>query len=102
MGFVHYGMNTQQVKDLVRTRFGGNLGRVYLNKCYKDSKELKDKRNMAFIMSEDRVAGVDFDALARETGCKRVHLTKVYETWRGRTETAQHCYLRFLHVRYEK
>ena len=95
-------MNTQEVKDLVRTRFGGSLGRVYLNKCYKDYAEIADKRNMAFMMSEDRVAGVDFDALAREIGCKRVHLTKVYETWRGKTETAQHCYLRFLQVKYEK
>ena len=95
-------MNTQEVKDLVRTRFGGSLGQVYLNKCYKDYAEIADKRNMAFMMSEDRVAGVDFTALAREVGCKRVHLTSVYETSRGKTETAQHCYLRFIQVKYEK
>ncbi len=95
-------MNTQEVKDLVRTRFGGSLGRVYLNKCYNNKVEMADRRNMAFMMSEDRAEGVDFDALAREIGCKRVHMTKVYETWRGKTETAQHCYLRFIQVKYEK
>ena len=95
-------MNTQEVKDLVRTRFGGSLGRVYLNKCYNNKVEMADSRNMAFMMSEDMAEGVDFDALAREIGCKRVHMTKVYETWRGKTETAQHCYLRFIQVKYEK
>ena len=44
-------MNTQEVKDLVRTRFGGSLGQVYLNKCYNNKAELTDKRNMAFMMS---------------------------------------------------
>lgn len=95
-------LNTQQVKDLVRTRFGGSLGQVYLNKCYGNKRELADKRNMGFMVSEDRFAGVDFVALAREVGCKRVHITKVYDTWRGRTSVAQHCYLRFLHVAYNK
>ena len=95
-------LNTQEVKDLVRTRFGGSLKQAWLNKCYSNKQQLADKRNMAFMISEDRAESVDFDALAREIGCKRVHMTKVYETWRGRTETAQHCYLRFLHVKYEK
>ena len=95
-------LNTTQVKELVKQRFGGSLKQVYLNKCYSNKTEIADKRNMAFMMSEDRVAGVDFDALAQETGCKRVHMTKVYETWRGKTEIAQHCYLRFIHVHYNK
>tara|TARA_X000000368_G_scaffold407006_1_gene385956 strand:+ start:676 stop:966 length:291 start_codon:yes stop_codon:yes gene_type:complete len=95
-------LNTQEVKDLVRTRFGGSFKQAWLNKCYSNKQQLADKRNMAFMISEDRAESVDFDALAREIGCKRVHMTKVYETWRGRTETAQHCYLRFLHVKYEK
>ena len=42
-------MNTQEVKDLVRTRFGGSLGRVYLNKCYNNKVEMADRRNMAFM-----------------------------------------------------
>ena len=46
-------LNTQEVKDLIRTRFGGSLKQAYLNKCYSNKKEIADKRNMAFAVDGD-------------------------------------------------
>ena len=67
-------LDTTQVKQLVSTRFGGSLKQVYLNKCYSNNKEIGDKRNMAFAVDGDVYKGVDFTALAREIGCKRIKL----------------------------
>ena len=90
-------LNTQEVKDLVRTRFGGRLKQVYLNKCYSNKKEMADKRNMAFAVDGDVYKGVDFTALAREIGCKRVRLHTAF--LRGMQSGA---WLRLQHVQYDK
>ena len=90
-------LNTQEVKDLVRTRFGGSLKQVYLNKCYSNKKEMAHKRNMAFAVDGDVYKGVDFTALAREIGCKRVRLHTAF--LRGMQSGA---WLRLQHVQYDK
>ena len=80
-------LNTTQVKDLVKQRFGGSLTQVYLNKCYSNKQELADKRNR----------GVDLTALAQEIGCKRVKLHAAF--LRGMQSG---CWLRLQHVSYNK
>jgi len=90
-------LNTTQVKDLIRTRFGGSLTQAYLNKCYSNKKEIADKRNMAFAVDGDVYKGVDLDALAREIGCKRVKLHTAF--LRGMQSGA---WLRLQHVHYSK
>ena len=90
-------LNTQEVKDLIRTRFGGSLTQAYLNKCYSNKKEIADKRNMAFAVDGDVYKGVDLDALAREIGCKRVRLHTAF--LRGMQSGA---WLRLQHVYYNK
>jgi hypothetical protein len=67
-------LNTTQVKDIVKKRFGGSITKVYLNKCYSNKKEIADKRNMAFAVDGTRFANVDLVALAQEIGCKSVKL----------------------------
>ncbi len=90
-------LNTQEVKDLIRTRFGGSLKQAYLNKCYSNKKEIADKRNMAFAVDGDVYKGVDLDALAKEIGCKRVKLHTAF--LRGMQSGA---WLRLQHVHYSK
>ena len=90
-------LNTQEVKDLVRTRFGGSLKQVYLNKCYSNKQEVADKRNMAFAVDGDVYRGVDLTALAQEIGCKRVRLHTAF--LRGMESG---CWLRLQHVQYDK
>ena len=69
-------LNTTQVKELVKQRFGGSIKQVYLNKCYSNKQELADKRNMAFAVDGDVYKGVDLTALAQEIGCKRITTTR--------------------------
>ena len=90
-------LNTTQVKDLVKQRFGGSLKQVYLNKCYSNKQELADKRNMAFAVDGDAYKGVDLTALAKEIGCKRVKLHAAF--LRGMRSG---CWLRLQHVSYNK
>jgi hypothetical protein len=90
-------LNTTQVKDLVKQRFGGSLTQVYLNKCYSNKQELADKRNMAFAVDGDAYKGVDLIALAQEIGCKRVKLHAAF--LRGMQSG---CWLRLQHVSYNK
>jgi hypothetical protein len=90
-------LNTTQVKDLVKQRFGGSLKQVYLNKCYSNKTEIADKRNMAFAVDGDAYKGVDLDALAKEIGCKRVKLHAAF--LRGMRSG---CWLRLQHVNYNK
>ena len=37
-------LNTTQVKELIKHRFGGSLKQVYLNKCYSNKQEIGCKR----------------------------------------------------------
>ena len=90
-------LNTTQVKDLVKQRFGGSLKQVYLNKCYSNKTEIADKRNMAFAVDGDAYKGVDLRALAVEIGCKRVKLHAAF--LRGMRSG---CWLRLQHVNYNK
>ena len=90
-------LNTTQVKDLVKQRFGGRLKQVYLNKCYSNKQELEHKRNMAFAVDGDAYKGVDLTALAKEIGCKRVKLHAAF--LRGMRSG---CWLRLQHVNYNK
>ena len=90
-------LNTTQVKELVKQRFGGSLTQVYLNKCYSNYKEIADKRNMAFAVDVYKFKDVDLDALAQEIGCKRVKLhTAFLKGWECG------CWLRMQHVHYDK
>ena len=90
-------LNTTQVKELIRTRFGGSLTQAYLNKCYSNKKEIADKRNMAFAVDGDAYKGVDLTALAKEIGCKRIRLHTAF--LRGMQSGA---WLRLQHVYYNK
>ena len=90
-------LNTTQVKDLVKQRFGGSLKQVYLNKCYSNKKEIADKRNMAFAVDGDVYTNVDLVALAKEIGCKRIKLHAAF--LRGMQSG---CWLRLQHVHYNK
>ena len=88
-------LNTTQVKDLVKQRFGGSLTQVYLNKCYSNKQEIADKRNMAFAVDGDVYTNVDLTALAKEIGCKRIKLHAAL--LRGMQSGA---WLRLIHVHY--
>jgi hypothetical protein len=88
-------LNTTQVKDLVKQRFGGSLKQVYLNKCYSNKQEIADKRNMAFAVDGDVYTNVDLTALAKEIGCKRIKLHAAF--LRGMQSGA---WLRLIHVHY--
>ena len=90
-------LNTTQVKDLVKQRFGGSLTQVYLNKCYSNKQEIADKRNMAFAVDGDVYTNVDLKALAKEIGCKRIKLHAAF--LRGMQSGA---WLRLQHVHYNK
>ena len=90
-------LNTTQVKDLVKQRFGGSIKQVYLNKCYSNKKEIADRRNMAFAVDGDVYTKVDLVALAQEIGCKRVKLHAAF--LRGMQSG---CWLRLQHVSYNK
>ena len=37
-------LNTTQVKELVKQRFGGSITQAYLNKCYSNKQEIGCKR----------------------------------------------------------
>ena len=90
-------LNTTQVKDLVKQRFGGSLKQVYLNKCYNNKEEIADRRNMAFAVDGDVYTNVDLTALAKEIGCKRIKLHAAF--LRGMQSGA---WLRLQHVHYNK
>ena len=90
-------LNTTQVKDLVKKRFGGSIKQVYLNKCYSNKKEIADRRNMAFAVDGDVYTNVDLAALAQEIGCKRIKLHAAF--LRGMQSG---CWLRLQHVHYNK
>jgi hypothetical protein len=90
-------LNTTQVKELIKHRFGGSLKQVYLNKCYSNKQEIADKRNMAFAVDGDAYKGVDLTALANEIGCKRIKLHAAF--LRGMQSG---CWLRLQHVHYNK
>ena len=90
-------LNTTQVKDLVKQRFGGSIKQVYLNKCYSNKEEIADRRNMAFAVDGDVYTNVDLAALAKEIGCKRIKLHAAF--LRGMQSG---CWLRLQHVNYNK
>ena len=90
-------LNTTQVKELVKQRFGGSIKQVYLNKCYSNKKEIADRRNMAFAVDGDVYTNVDLAALAKEIGCKRIKLHAAF--LRGMQSG---CWLRLQHVHYNK
>ena len=90
-------LNTTQVKDLVKQRFGGSIKQVYLNKCYSNKEEIADRRNMAFAVDGDVYTNVDLAALAKEIGCKRIKLHAAF--LRGMQSG---CWLRLQHVHYNK
>jgi|TARA_B110000444_G_scaffold137355_1_gene128898 hypothetical protein len=90
-------LNTTQVKDLVKQRFGGSIKQVYLNKCYSNKEEIADRRNMAFAVDGDVYTNVDLAALAQEIGCKRIKLHAAF--LRGMQSG---CWLRLQHVHYNK
>ena len=90
-------LNTTQVKDLVKQRFGGSIKQVYLNKCYSNKEEIADRRNMAFAVDGDVYTNVDLAALAQEIGCKRIKLHAAF--LRGMQSG---CWLRLQHVSYNK
>ena len=90
-------LNTTQVKDLVKQRFGGSIKQVYLNKCYSNKQEIADRRNMAFAVDGDVYTNVDLAALAQEIGCKRIKLHAAF--LRGMQSG---CWLRLQHVHYNK
>ena len=90
-------LNTTQVKELVKQRFGGSIKQVYLNKCYSNKEEIADRRNMAFAVDGDVYTNVDLAALAQEIGCKRIKLHAAF--LRGMQSG---CWLRLQHVHYNK
>ena len=88
-------LNTTQVKQLVKQRFG-DYAKCYVNKCRYDN-----KRNLAFVM-ETNLTDAQLDALAVEVGCTAVRQTRTrYDYVYKQLSTAyENYYLRFLHVNF--
>jgi hypothetical protein len=88
-------LNTTQVKQLVKQRFG-DYAKCYVNKCKYDN-----KRNLAFVM-ETNLTDAQLDALAVEVGCTAVRQTRTrYDYGYKQLSTAYaNYYLRFLHVNF--
>ena len=86
-------LNTTQVKQLVKQRFG-NYAKCYVNKC-----KYNNKRNLAFTLQTD-LTDAQLQALATEVGCTSVKQTKTYYDYgyKQLSNAYANYYLRFLHV----
>ena len=86
-------LNTTQVKQLVKQRFG-NYAKCYVNKC-----KYNNKRNLAFTLQTD-LTDAELKALAAEVGCTSVKQTKTYYDYgyKQLSNAYANYYLRFLHV----
>ena len=88
-------LNTTQVKQLVKQRFG-NYAKCYINKCKFDN-----KRNLAFVM-QTNLTDAELKALATEVGCTSVKQTKTRYaySYKQLSNAYANYYLRFLHVNF--
>ena len=86
-------LNTTQVKQLVKQRFG-NYAKCYVNKC-----KYNNKRNLAFTL-QTNLTDAELKALATEVGCTSVKQTKTYYDYgyKQLSNAYANYYLRFLHV----
>ena len=88
-------LNTTQVKQLVKQRFG-NYAKCYVNKC-----KYNNKRNLAFVM-QTNLTDAELQALAAEVGCTSVKQTKTRYaySYKQLSNAYANYYLRFLHVNF--
>ena len=88
-------LNTTQVKQLVKQRFG-NYAKCYVNKC-----KYNNKRNLAFTLQTD-LTDAELQALAAEVGCTSVKQTKTkyYDYSYKQYADVYNYYLRFVHVNF--
>ena len=88
-------LNTTQVKQLVKQRFG-NYAKCYVNKC-----KYNNKRNLAFTL-QTNLTDAELQALATEVGCTSVKQTKTYYDYgyKQLSNAYANYYLRFLHVNF--
>ncbi len=88
-------LNTTQVKQLVKQRFG-NYAKCYINKC-----KYNNKRNLAFVM-QTNLTDAELKALATEVGCTSVKQTKTRYaySYKQLSNAYANYYLRFLHVNF--
>ncbi len=88
-------LNTTQVKQLVKQRFG-NYAKCYINKC-----KYNNKRNLAFVM-QTNLTDAELQALAAEVGCTSVKQTKTRYaySYKQLSNAYANYYLRFLHVNF--
>jgi uncharacterized protein YbcI len=88
-------LNTTQVKQLVKQRFG-NYAKCYINKC-----KYNNKRNLAFTL-QTNLTDAELKALATEVGCTSVKQTKTYYDYgyKQLSNAYANYYLRFLHVNF--
>ena len=88
-------LNTTQVKQLVKQRFG-NYAKCYINKC-----KYNNKRNLAFTLQTD-LTDAELKALAAEVGCTSVKQTKTRYaySYKQLSNAYANYYLRFLHVNF--
>ena len=88
-------LNTTQVKQLVKQRFG-NYAKCYVNKC-----KYNNKRNLAFVM-QTNLTDAELKALAAEVGCTSVKQTKTRYaySYKQLSNAYANYYLRFLHVNF--
>ena len=86
-------LNTTEVKQLVKQRFG-NYAKCYVNKC-----KYNNKRNLAFTL-QTNLTDAELKALATEVGCTSVKQTKTYYDYgyKQLSNAYANYYLRFLHV----
>ena len=84
-------LNTTQVKQLVKQRFG-NYAKCYVNKC-----KYNNKRNLAFTL-QTNLTDAELKALATEVGCTSVKQTKTYYDYgyKQLSNAYANYYLRFL------
>ena len=88
-------LNTTQVKQLVKQRFG-NYAKCYVNKC-----KYNNKRNLAFTL-QTNLTDAELQALATEVGCTSVKQTKTYYDYgyKQLSNAYANYYLRFVHVNF--
>ena len=86
-------LNTTEVKQLVKQRFG-NYAKCYVNKC-----KYNNKRNLAFTL-QTNLTDAELKALATEVGCTSVKQTKTQYDYgyKQLSNAYANYYLRFLHV----
>tara|TARA_B100000902_G_scaffold166292_1_gene161154 strand:- start:942 stop:1214 length:273 start_codon:yes stop_codon:yes gene_type:complete len=86
-------LNTTQVKQLVKQRFG-DYAKCYVNKC-----KYNNKRNLAFVMQTD-LTEAELQALATEVGCTTVKQTGTHYDYgyKQLSNAYKNFYLRFVHV----